>query len=648
MIRNITRKSGFVIAAILILTLVFGLVAVGAGKSPNEPPGRERAIAAKEAHIDRLLAQSGILGAGVGLDGGEHVVKVYTESRGVSVPGSLDGVRVVKQATGEIVARTDPKAEQPRPVPIGVSSGSDELIFFQGLFYCLVGTIGARVIDDQGTADTSDDVLYTLSNNHVYALENTGNIGDSILQPGRVDLTGQACGTENERNDAVIGALADYVPIKFRGNASNKVDAAIASIDERDFDSDGDLELAVGNSTPTDDGYGTPSSGIVSASIGQAVQKYGRTTKLTTGVVTATNVSIRVAYFSGTARFDDQIEVCPTADCDQGDFSMGGDSGSLIATNDGNKNAVGLLFAGGGSSTFANRIDLVLAAFGVAGLKIDGVGPTGGDTTPPAEVTGLTVTTNSSSQLDLAWDANGEGDLDHYNIYRDTVFVATSTTNSYSDMGLDAGTMYTYKVSAVDTSANEGTKSDAVSGTTDSDTTAPAEVTGLTVTTNSSSQLDLAWDTNTESDLDHYNIYRGGALVATSTTNFYSDTGLNADTMYTYEVSAVDTSANEGAKSDAVSGTTDVVSAFSVTGVDPNNGNPGDQFIVQVSGSGFQSGATVDFGQRIMVQKVTFASATQLDVQIKVHPKASSGSRTVTVTNPDSSSASCVDCFTIN
>ncbi|MCH8086490.1 MAG: hypothetical protein IIC81_01420 [Chloroflexi bacterium] len=557
MSRIASRKSSFVIAAVLILTLVFSLVAVGAGKAPDEPPGRERAIAAKEAHIDRLLAQSGILGAGVGLDGGEHVVKVYTESRDVTVPRSLDGVRVVTQTTGKIVARTDPKAEQPRPVPIGVSGGSDELIFYQGLYYCTVGTIGARVIDDQGTADTSDDVLYTLSNNHVYALENTGDIGDSILQPGRVDLTGQACGTENERNEAVIGALADFEPIKFRGNASNKIDAAIATIDFGDFDGDGTSELAVGNSTPTDDGYGTPSSDIVSASLGQAVQKYGRTTKLTTGVVTATDVSIRVAYFSGTARFNDQIEVCPTADCDQGDFSMGGDSGSLIVTNDGNKNAVGLLFAGGGSSTFANRIDLVLAAFGVAGLKIDGVGTTS-DTIAPDKVTGLTVTTNGSSQLDLAWAANNESDLDNYNIYRDSVFVTTSTTNSYSD------------------------------------------------------------------------------------------TGLNAATTYTYEVSAVDTSTNEGTKSDAVSGTTDVVSAFSVTGVDPNNGNTRDQFVVQVSGSGFQSGATVDFGQRVKVQNVTFVSATQLDVQIKVHPKASSGSRTVTVTNPDNSSASCTDCFTVN
>ena len=42
------------------------------------------------------------------------------------------------------------------------------------------------------------------------------------------------------------------------------------------------------------------------------------------------------------------------------------------------------------------------------------------DTTPPAQVTGLGVTTASSTQLNLSWTANTESDLNHYNIYRGT------------------------------------------------------------------------------------------------------------------------------------------------------------------------------------------------------------------------------------
>ncbi len=96
--------------------------------------------------------------------------------------------------------------------------------------------------------------------------------------------------------------------------------------------------------------------------------------------------------------------------------------------------------------------------------------PSGGtppDTTPPAQVTGLTVTTVSSTQLDLSWNPVSDPDLSHYNIYRDGVLIATTTATTYSDTGLTPSTTYTYEVSAVDTSGNEGQKSAPASGTTD-------------------------------------------------------------------------------------------------------------------------------------------------------------------------------------
>ncbi|MBS3793734.1 MAG: lamin tail domain-containing protein [Candidatus Thorarchaeota archaeon] len=92
--------------------------------------------------------------------------------------------------------------------------------------------------------------------------------------------------------------------------------------------------------------------------------------------------------------------------------------------------------------------------------------------------------------------------------------------------------------------------------TSEPDTTPPAQVTGLTATTASMSQIDLAWDANTETDLSHYRVYRDGSLIAQVYDTFYSDTGLEPSTTYTYEVSARDTSLNEGPKSDPVSATT--------------------------------------------------------------------------------------------
>ncbi len=90
------------------------------------------------------------------------------------------------------------------------------------------------------------------------------------------------------------------------------------------------------------------------------------------------------------------------------------------------------------------------------------------DTTPPSKVTGLIANPVSSSRIDLSWNANTEPDLDHYNIYRDGILIASVTSTSYSDTGLSAATTYVYEVSAVDVNNNEGLRSDPVSGTTNS------------------------------------------------------------------------------------------------------------------------------------------------------------------------------------
>ncbi|MBS3793893.1 MAG: S8 family serine peptidase [Candidatus Thorarchaeota archaeon] len=205
-----------------------------------------------------------------------------------------------------------------------------------------------------------------------------------------------------------------------------------------------------------------------------------------------------------------------------------------------------------------------------AEAAVDEAGGTS-DTTPPAKVTGLTATTVSHSQIDLSWDANTEDDLAHYNVYRDGAKIAETANTQYSDTGLSPETTYTYKVSAVDTSDNEGEKSDPASATTDSepeDTTPPAKVTGLTADAISQTEIELNWDANVESDLAHYNIYRDGVKIADTTNNYYTDTGLDPDTTYTYEVSAVDTSSNEGEKSDPASATTYGDNSMHVASID--------------------------------------------------------------------------------
>jgi len=255
----------------------------------------------------------------------------------------LDGVPVSTVVTGAIrafpaapslvaAATLSRRSKFARPVPIGISTGN------QG--ECLAGTIGARV--------KVGSKLYALSNNHVYALENRAAIGTNVLQPGRFDLN-CATGTAD-----VIGKLSKFVRISFAAGTKNRVDAAIASVTSSNLR----------RNTPSD-GYGTPTAKIVTAALNQKVQKYGRTTGLTSGTVVGINATINVEYSnSKIARFVGQIVIQkPT-----GKFSKAGDSGSLIV--DTNRHPVGLLFAGADDgTTFANPIGAVLNALGVS---IDG------------------------------------------------------------------------------------------------------------------------------------------------------------------------------------------------------------------------------------------------------------------------------------
>ena len=53
------------------------------------------------------------------------------------------------------------------------------------------------------------------------------------------------------------------------------------------------------------------------------------------------------------------------------------------------------------------------------------------------------------------------------------------------------------------------------------DTTPPVQVAGLSATTVSSTQINLGWTANTETDLNHYNVYRSttaGFVVTPGTT----------------------------------------------------------------------------------------------------------------------------------
>ena len=422
------------VVALVAVALASASSGRSVGPPGGSPPGLDQAIAAKERHAQRLLDKPGIAGIGVGLNpAGKAIIQIYKERPDVAdIPESLDGVDVQSLTTGILQARA-PTDRFPRPVPIGVSSG---------LVNVATGTLGARVTD--GTN------VYALSNNHVFAGVNTANIGDAILQPGPI----QDGGIDPADR---IGTLADFQSINFTSGSTNTMDAAIALTSTSD----------VGTATPVD-GYGTPSSVTTQAFIGQAVQKYGRTTGFQLGTVAATNVTVDVCYVFlvicfQEARFVNQISVSPGA------FSAAGDSGSLIVTQGGNQ-PVALLFAGGDGLTIGSPIDAVLQRFNVT---IDGSVPPDG---PPGAPTGLSAAAGNA-QVSLTWNApafDGGSPITGYKVYRSTstgteTFLANtgSTATSYTDSSAANGTTYYYKVSAVNVPGESGLSNEAFATPTD-------------------------------------------------------------------------------------------------------------------------------------------------------------------------------------
>ena len=208
-----------------------------------------------------------------------------------------------------------------RPVPRGVSVGH---------FHITAGTLGYLVQDSKGR-------WFVLSNNHVLADNNEGKVGDPILQPGPFD------GGKNTPSYR-IAQLSAFVPIHFDGRA-NSVDAAIA---ETDADQVQPVLCSIGQV----EGIGAFRQGLL-------VQKHGRTTGRTQGLIVGTHETIWVDYDGKVARFDRQLSIAGG----RTPFSDGGDSGSLIV--DLQRRAIGLLFAGSDTETYANPIRPVLRAFKV-------------------------------------------------------------------------------------------------------------------------------------------------------------------------------------------------------------------------------------------------------------------------------------------
>jgi titin len=173
----------------------------------------------------------------------------------------------------------------------------------------------------------------------------------------------------------------------------------------------------------------------------------------------------------------------------------------------------------------------------------------------PSAPQNVNASAASTTSIDLSWDpvpgANGG-----YRIYRDGAFLRSTSATSATNTGLQPSTTYTYTVTAVDGFDQESVPSDPAQATTLSEP--PPAPASLTATAVSATQIDVSWQAVSDPvGINHYVVYRDGAQVATVVGTSYSDTGLQPETTYRYQVTAVNTADLEGPPSQQAQATTD-------------------------------------------------------------------------------------------
>lgn len=195
--------------------------------------------------------------------------------------------------------------------------------------FCCSGTLGALLTDGS--------TQYILSNNHVLARSDQAAAGEDISQRGLID--------NNCQVDTIVADFTVASPL------GSNVDAAIAALRSGTMDSTGFIE-----------DIGVPSSTIATPTVGLGVAKSGRTTGFTTGSISSVNTSVNVQYQRGCGKgkkfvvsYTNQVVINSST------FSAGGDSGSLIVTNNASHNPVALLYAGSSTTTIGNPIGEVIS-----------------------------------------------------------------------------------------------------------------------------------------------------------------------------------------------------------------------------------------------------------------------------------------------
>lgn len=300
-------------------------------------------LASAASSLFNALPLASMAGVGVEVWGANLNVVLYLRnavagvSPGAAIQGNVPGIGSVSVGT-RITGRFRPASFRfrQRPVPAGFSIGPVR-------FQSISGTIGAVVHFD---ADPDPDHCFLLTCNHVVSFNGLGlDLGrdPSVVQPSAADDPSSVAAD-------VIGTVVNpppagcrLVPVSATSPQTNAGDYALIEVSSRELvslDPVDDRMPRITSAKPV--GF----SDFLANHSQQRLSKVGRSTGFTTGTMASPAADFSTQYddpdaFDLTCAFDNTILV--KRQTGAGPFADDGDSGALVATEDGR--ALGLVFA---------------------------------------------------------------------------------------------------------------------------------------------------------------------------------------------------------------------------------------------------------------------------------------------------------------
>ncbi|UZE91962.1 MAG: hypothetical protein IB616_04370 [Methanosarcinales archaeon] len=149
----------------------------------------------------------------------------------------------------------------------------------------------------------------------------------------------------------------------------------------------------------------------------------------------------------------------------------------------------------------------------------------------------LTLTVNESEAVEFGVTTNRT--VNNISWYEDDVFQENDSLTSQGNYttSWSVNGSYTVNVTASD---DYDTTANTTFTITVNDITPPAQVTGLINDTPTTSTVNLTWNANSETDLVGYHVYQDGSWLGDTANTYYNVTGLDASTIYEFNVSAYD------------------------------------------------------------------------------------------------------------